>query len=139
MFDPYRRRPRRTVRDWIAELEPVNQLGLGCFGILIIAIVSLYCAGTLSVLVRPILFQYAPTPIISQVTLPPQPTATSTLIFVVPTGGAVPRTPTQGRIPTRETATPTLTLDPSISPTTNVSATRATVTGTRATVTPTRR
>jgi hypothetical protein len=143
LFDPYGRRPRRSLRKWIAELAPGNQLGLGCLGILISAMVSLYCAGTFSVLVRPILFQYAPTPIISQVTLPPQPTATLTLIFVVPTGGPVPRTPTQGRIPTRETATPSATFDPSSSPTITISSTlgtpRVTVTGTRATVTPTRR
>jgi len=143
LFDPYRRAPRRSFRQWIAELGPTNQLGLGCLGILIIAMTSLYCVGTFSVLIRPILFQYAPTPIISQVTLPPQPTATRTLIFVVPTGGPVPRTPTQGRIPARDTATPTATFDPSISPTITVSSTlgtpRATVTGTRATVTPTRR
>ena len=116
---------------------------MGCLGVVILGILSLYCAGTVSVLVRPILLQLVPTPNISQATLPPAPTPTFTLaLFPLPTG-TVPRTPTQGRIPTRETAPWTPTLDPSLSPTITVNSTlgspRASTTPTRSTATPTRR
>jgi hypothetical protein len=120
----------RGLRGWLAELGPTKQLGIGCLGIAIIGMLTLYCAGTFSVIVRPMLFQYAPTPI-TPLPTPLPPTATRPPAFVPLPAGTVPRTPTQGRIPTREIPTQTPTLDPLVTRTTPSGTATNTPTATR--------
>jgi len=103
----------QTLGEWFAHLPPLWQLGYGCFGVVIVGTLVLYCSGLFSLLVRPALVQRAPTStaIVIRPTLSPPPTlAQPTFIYLPP--ATLLATPTQAPIPTREpTATPTQTVD----------------------------
>ncbi len=121
---------------WWASLSAGQQLGYGCFAIVMIGAFVMYCAGTISWLARPALTQREPTP-----TMMARSTVVPTLTLVPPTfikvpGGTLVATPTQMSIPTRvpPSLTPTVDLtNPAPAITTTVTLT-ATVTRT-----PTRR
>lgn len=128
-----------TFGEWLVNLSPTQHLSYGCFVILLLGVLTLFCGGTVSMLARPMLVQREPT-----ATLMPAPTRVPTAtqapptMLVLPTG-RVPATPTQAPIPTREpTATPTLFGDLTGVPLTGTLT--ATATGAvRITATPTRR
>src|SRR5574341_440327 len=126
MFDRVPRGRRPSLREWLEELSPQQQLGYGCIGVIIAGTLMLYCAGTVSMLARPFILQRDPTatPIVRATppTILPPPT------FIQLPQGTVPATPTRAPIPTREPATPTSMPDPFV--------TLATVTATPSSGTP---
>ncbi len=108
MFDyPYQPPPERG---WLSSLSPGQQVGYGCLAIIVIGALVMYCAGTVSLVARPLLLN-RPTPTeLVRPTLVATPTqARPTFINLPP--GTLLATPTQAPIPTREpTLTPTVDL-----------------------------
>jgi hypothetical protein len=112
-----------TFGEWLANLSPAQHLGYGCFLIVVLGALTLFCGGTASMLARPLLVQREPTATrMPAPTRAPSATQAPPTILVLPTG-RVPATPTQAPIPTREpTATPTLVGDMTGVPITNTLA-----------------
>ncbi|MDE3088125.1 MAG: hypothetical protein KGJ80_01910 [Chloroflexota bacterium] len=106
-----RQRPEpRTWRDGLQSLSPNAQLGYGCLIILILGATVMYCAGTISLIARPMLLaRSTPTELIHP-TLAPTPTQAPPTFMNLPPGTLL-ATPTQAPIPTREPPTMTPTLD----------------------------
>ena len=101
---------RAAHRAWLG-LSPHQQIGYGCLAIIVLGALTMYCAGTFSILVRQNLGPRAPTPTVITRTMfngtPTKPPPT----FINLPGGTLPPTPTQAPIPTREPShTPTVEL-----------------------------
>jgi len=115
MFDPSNQPPRER-RSWLASLSPNHQgdlgqqLGYGCLVIVIAGTLVLYCAGTISLVARPLLLQRSTPTELVRPTLVPTPTQAPTTFINLPPGTLL-ATPTQGPIPTREPPTVTPTVD----------------------------
>lgn len=109
MFDRQNRRLRREG-SWLSRLSTNQLLGYGCLITVIAASMVMYCAGTISIVLRPALLEHtSPTEIVLP-TLAPTPTqAKPTFINLPP--GILQATPTQAPIPTREPPTITPTID----------------------------
>jgi hypothetical protein len=127
---------RTPLRHAFSNLSPGQQVGYGCLVIVLIGTAVLYCAGAVSLYVRPSLMARPATP--TQFTLR-APTFVPTPTQVLPTFINLPKgtllsTPTQAPIPTRETSTITPTVDlTNPAPTLSITATNG------LTRTPTRR
>ncbi|HEX7594023.1 MAG TPA: hypothetical protein VF429_07605 [Anaerolineae bacterium] len=109
MFKPPRQ-PPPSEQGWFSNLTSNQQLGYGCVAIVVLGALVMYCAGSISFLVRPILLQRGtPTEIILP-TLQPTPTQGRPTFINLPPGTLL-ATPTQAPIPTREPPTITPTVD----------------------------
>jgi hypothetical protein len=130
MFDR-QDQPPQAGGGWLSRFSTNQLLGYGCLITIIAGAMVMYCAGTISIVLRPTLLQRStPTEIV-------HPTLISTPTQAVPTflnlpPGTLQATPTQAPIPTREPPTITPTVDltnpaptakASISPTRKVTAT----------------
>jgi len=121
MFDPSYP-PPRAERGWLSSLSPNQQLGYGCLAIVVVGTMMMYCAGTISIIARPMLLQRSTPTELVRPTLVATPTQARPTFINLP-GGTLLATPTQAPIPTREPATVTPTVDltnpaptPSINP-----------------------
>lgn len=100
----------QTEGGWMSNLSPAQQLGYGCLVIVIIGAMTMYCVGTLSFIVRPMLVQRSTPTELVRPTLVATPTQAAPTFINLPPGTLL-ATPTQGPIPTREpTMTPTVDL-----------------------------
>ncbi len=100
----------RSVRTWLADLSPIQQLGYGCIGIMIVGALVLYCLGGAAFMARPSLMQRPPTATeLIRPTLLPTPTQPIQATLAPLPRRTLIATPTQAPIPTREpvTTTPT--------------------------------
>lgn len=109
MFEPPRQ-PPPSEQGWFSNLTPTQQLGYGCIAIVVFGALVLYCAGTISILVRPFLSQRATPTDIIRPTLQATPTQAHPTFIILPPGTLL-ATPTQAPIPTREPPTITPTVD----------------------------
>jgi hypothetical protein len=117
---------------WFANWSPNKQITYGCIAIILLGASVMYCVGTISFVARPwFVNRETPTELVRP-TLVPTLTSVIPTIIILPPGKLV-ATPTQGRVPTRESPTVTPTVD-----LTNPAPT-GTITVTRGTTTPTRR
>lgn len=120
MFDR-QNQPPETEGGWLSTLSPNQLLGYGCLITLIAGALVMYCAGTISIVLRPTLLQYStPTEIVPPTLISTPTQAAPTFINLPP--GTLLATPTQAPIPTREPPTVTPTVDlTNPAPTANVS------------------
>jgi hypothetical protein len=116
VFDNSPTHSPRSLRNWMAGLDPRRQMVYGCLGVALAGMFALYCAGSFSLLVRPFIFQMPPAPIPTLAIPTSAPTPTSPPAFLTLPNRPVPSTPTQGSIPTRGPSTPTATPDPFTGP-----------------------
>ncbi len=139
MFDPSNQPPRASS-GLLSSLSPNQQLGYGCLGIVIIGAMVMYCAGTISIIARPMLLQRSTPTELVRPTLVATPTQAQPTFINLPPGTLL-ATPTQAPIPTREPPTMTPTVDlTNPAPTTSVTPTRGTlIPNGKATATPTRK
>lgn len=108
---PTQSQPSALQSAW-SHLSPNQQIGYGCLAIIVISSLVMYCAGTVSILMRPSLIPRAPTPtLITRATLGATPTKPPPTFIYLPGGTLLP-TPTQAPIPTREV--PSLTPTPEV-------------------------
>jgi hypothetical protein len=99
-----------TEGGWMSNLSPAQQLGYGCLVIVIIGAMTMYCVGTLSFIVRPMIVQRSTPTELVRPTLVATPTQAAPTFINLPPGTLL-ATPTQAPIPTREpTMTPTVDL-----------------------------
>ncbi len=130
-----------SLRDWIASLTPMQQLGYGLIAVILISTAVLYCVGASTFFVRPMLAEHAvvtPTEVVRP-TLPPTatPQPQPTTFIPLPKSGTLAPTPTQAPMPPREVFVVTPSYDPNMP--TAVATSTAKATSTRkptATVTP---
>jgi hypothetical protein len=135
MFD--RQDPSPQIEGgWLSRLSPNQLLGYGCLLTVIAGALVMYCAGTISLVLRPTLLQRStPTEIVHPTTVATPTQAAPTFMNLPP--GTLKATPTQAPIPTREPPTVTPTVDlTNPAPTPSAKASGAPPTRTTATVTP---
>jgi hypothetical protein len=101
----------QPVHSWLANLTPGQQIGYGCLAVILVGTFMMYCAGTLSLVARPVLLaRSTPTDIVPP-TLEATPTQQAAPTFINLPPGILLATPTQAPIPTREPPTITPTVD----------------------------
>ena len=130
MFDR-QNEPPQIGGGWLSKLSPNQLLGYGCLITIIAGAMVMYCAGTISIVLRPTLLQRSTPTEILRPTLVATPTQAAPTFLNLPPG-TLQATPTQAPIPTREPPTITPTVDltnpaptakASLSPTRKVTAT----------------
>ena len=95
---------------WLVRLSPNQLLGYGCLIILIAGALVMYCAGTVSIVLRQSLAQRSTPTALVRPTLASTPTQMQPTFLNLPPG-RLQATPTQAPIPTREPPTVTPTVD----------------------------
>ncbi|MCL4394123.1 MAG: hypothetical protein M1482_04840 [Chloroflexi bacterium] len=101
----------QPVRSWLANLSPGEQIGYGCLAVIFVGTLVMYCAGTLSLVARPMLLAHSTPTYIVPPTLQATPTQQAAPTFLNLPPGTLIATPTQAPIPTREPPTITPTVD----------------------------
>ena len=135
MFDRQNQSPQ-TEGGWLSRLSTNQLVGYGCLITVIAGALVMYCAGTISIVLRPALLQHSTATEIVHPTLVSTPTQAAPTFMNLP-AGTLQATPTQAPIPTREPATITPTVDlTNPAPTPTAKASGAPATRTTATVTP---
>ncbi len=109
MFDRHNR-PLRREGSWLSRLTTNQLLGYGCLFTVIAGSMVMYCAGTISLVLRPALLEHTTPTAIVPPTLAPTPTQAAPTFINLP-AGTLQATPTQAPIPTREPPTITPTID----------------------------
>ena len=110
MFDRQNQSPQ-TEGGWLARLSTNQLLGYGCLVTVFAGAMVMYCAGTISLVLRPTLLDHSTPTEIVHPTLIPTPTQQAAPTFMNLPPGTLQATPTQAPIPTREPATITPTID----------------------------
>jgi hypothetical protein len=110
MFDRQNQSPQ-TEGSWLSRLSANQLLGYGCLITVIAGAIVMYCAGTISIVLRPTLLERSTPTEIVRPTLVPTPTQQAAPTFMNLPPGTLQATPTQAPIPTREPTTITPTID----------------------------